>query len=194
MSGLVTGHHHHWIEERARLHREADPDFAAWARGYGMIEHSDQTQVRVHDLAGVLVARKQMTSHGDAYRLLAAADRIANAAMWLVVHMTYANNVHTDGRPLVSDDFKLDPEGHTGGSLNMVPAYVGYLAINALTGLTRAWLMGQGHCVAAIDATNLIVDNMTPAHAARYSYSDEGLTRLVRDFYACTVTADGRPA
>jgi len=193
MSGLLTSHHRHLSEERARLHREADPDFAAWAKGCGVIEHTAETQIRVHDMACVLVERNQAPDRKAVYSVLAAADRIANAAMWLVVHMTYARKAYIDGRALVQDDFKHDPEGHTGGSLNMVPAYVGYLTINALTSVTRAWLMGQGHCVAAIDASNLIVDNMTPAHAARYAYTDTGLTRFVRDFYACTVTAEGRP-
>lgn len=104
--------------------------------------------------------------------------------MWLVVHATYARSVHLDGRPLARGDFKPRPEGHTGGSLNMVPAYAGYLALNALTGITRAWLMGQGHCVAAVDSVNLLVGNTTPAHAVRYALTDEGLTRYVRDFYA----------
>src|SRR5690554_7345259 len=76
----------------------------------------------------------------------------------------------------------------------MVPAFRSYLAANAMEGLTRSWLMGQGHCVAAIDAVNLLVDNMGPAHGARYGLSDEGLTRLVNDFYRCTVDADGHPA
>lgn len=127
------------------------------------------------------------------YRLLAAADRVASAAMWLAVHMTYARNVYLDGRDLAQDDFKPDPEGHTGGVLNMIPAYVGYLAANSLTGTTRSWLMGQGHCVAAIDSTNLLVANMTTAHAERYDISDAGLTRFVRDFYSYVVRPDGRP-
>ena len=54
--------------------------------------------------------------------------------MWLVVHEVYANRVYTDGRDLQATDFKAKPEGHTGGSLNMVPAYVGYLGANAITG------------------------------------------------------------
>jgi phosphoketolase len=58
----------------------------------------------------------------------------------------------------------------------MVRAYTGYLAANTLTGHTRAWLMGQGHCVAAIDSVNLLVGNLTPP--------DAGLTRYVRDFYS----------
>jgi len=57
--------------------------------------------------------------------------------------------VYLDGRALGPRRLQPAPEGHTGGSLNMVPAYVGYMVINALTGLTRSWLMGQGHCVAA---------------------------------------------
>ena len=86
--------------------------------------------------------------------LFAAADRIACVAMSVVAHMTYAQRIDLSGTFLAADDFKATPEGHTGGSLNMVPAFVGYLLANALTGTTRGWLMGQGHCVAAIDALN----------------------------------------
>jgi phosphoketolase len=111
--------------------------------------------------------------------------------MWLVVHETYARNVYLDGRDLAPEDFKPRPEGHTGGALNMVPAYTGYMALNVLTGHTRSWIMGQGHCVAAIDTVNLLLNNMTPAHAERYSLSDEGLTRYVRDFYSYKIRADG---
>ena len=52
----------------------------------------------------------------DIYRMLRAADNIASAAMWSVVHMTYARKVYTDGRSLAHADFKPTPEGHTGGS------------------------------------------------------------------------------
>jgi len=92
--------------------------------------------------------------------------------------MTYARSVFPDGRLLAAEDFKECPEGHTGGSLNMVPAYVGYLTANALTGHTRGWLMGQGHCVAGIDASNLLFGNLTAAHAERYDRSEQGLTRF----------------
>jgi phosphoketolase len=51
--------------------------------------------------------------------------------------------------------------------------------------------MGQGHCVSAIDSVNLLVNNMTRAHAERYGLSDEGLTRLVRDFYSYRLTDEG---
>ncbi|MDQ3856209.1 MAG: xylulose 5-phosphate 3-epimerase, partial [Chloroflexota bacterium] len=105
----------------------------------------------------------------------------------------YARCVYTDGRDLHEEDFKRAPDGHTGGSLNMVPAYVGYLAANTISGLTRSWLMGQGHCVAAVDSVNLLVDNMSPAHAERYDLSDEGLTRFVRDFYSYAITPEGKP-
>jgi len=126
------------------------------------------------------------------FEVLHAADRVTCAAMWLVAHETYAQNVYLDGRVLAPEDFKPRPEGHTGGALNMVPAYAGYMAINAITGDTRSWIMGQGHCVAAIDTLNLILDNMTPAHAQRYSLTDEGLTRYVRDFYSYKLGEDGK--
>jgi len=106
------------------------------------------------------------------------------------VHETYVRNVYLDGRPLQKDDFKPKPEGHTGGSLNMVPAYAGYLAANVLSSFTRSWLMGQGHCVAAIDSLNLLVDNMTAAHQERYAVTDDGLTRYVRNFYSYLLRSD----
>jgi phosphoketolase len=109
------------------------------------------------------------------------------------VHMTYAKNVYLDGRPLVADDFKSSPEGHTGGALNMVPAYVGYLLANALCGRTRAWMMGQGHCVAAIDSVNVLLRNLEAEQDERYPLSDAGLSRLCQDFYSYEVGFDGRP-
>jgi phosphoketolase len=180
--------------ERAALYRKSNAAFAHWAAGYGVIVHDDETQVRVHEMAELLHERGRIGRPEDAYVILAAADRVTSAAMWLVVHSTYARNVHLDGRDLSAGDFKAIPEGHTGGSLNMVPAYTGYLAANALAGLTRAWLMGQGHSVAAVDSVNLIAGNLSPAHAARYGLDDGGLTRFVRDFYDYTLGPDGRPA
>ncbi len=186
--------HRHRITELAAICRKQDTAFAEWAAGYGVIRHEDATQVRVYEMVDLLQQRGVVRDKAEVYRCLAAADRLASAAMWLTVHMTYARNVYLDGRDLSEGDFKPDPEGHTGGALNMAPAYAGYLAVNALTGITRAWMMGQGHCVAAIDALNLLADNMSAVHAARYSLSDEGLTRLVRDFYSYEVRPDGRPA
>lgn len=183
---------HHNEAERAAQYRNSDPTHARWAQGYGAIAHSDETQVRLYELAQSLISRG---SAGDAvafYDLQVALDRLASAGLWLVVHQTYARNVHLDGRPLDTEDFKIRPDGHTGGSLNMVPAYAGYLGANVVTGCTRAWLMGQGHCVAAVDSLNLLVGNMTDTHAARYSVTDEGLTRYVRDFYSYRLGEDGR--
>ena len=39
------------IAERAALYRRHSPTFAHWVAGYGMIRHSDPTQVRVHEMA-----------------------------------------------------------------------------------------------------------------------------------------------
>lgn len=182
------------IEQFATERRHADPDFAAWAAGYGVIRHDPLTQVRISEMVAGLVASGRLPDAATGWHRFAAADRLASAGMWLVVHMTYARRVRTDGGALVAADFKAMPEGHTGGSLNMVPAYVGYLLMDALDGTTRAWMMGQGHCVAAIDAVNLLVGNMTAAHAARYDRSEAGLSRFAGDFYAYTLNPDGTPA
>jgi phosphoketolase len=193
MTNRVEFNKLHQIKERAALYRKQNPVFARWAAGYGVIMHEDITQVHIYKMADLLRLRGVVQTAEEAFNILAAADRVTNAAMWLVAHMTYAQHVYLDGRDMEPGDFKPSPEGHTGGALNIVPAYVGYLAINSITGMTRSWLMGQGHCVAAIDATNLIVDNMTNAHAKRYKLSDEGLSRFVQDFYSYRVRADGRP-
>ena len=165
----------------------------SWKSGSRVFTRTRQTVKRLETLATRLPPNGMGGDGVGFHALLAALDRICSAAMWLVVHETYARNVYLDGRPLQRDDFKPKPDGHTGGSLNMVPAYAGYLAANVLSGFTRSWLMGQGHCVAAIDSLNLLVDNMTAAHKGRYSVTDEGLTRYVRDFYSYLLNADGRP-
>jgi phosphoketolase len=166
-----------------------NPEAESWAAGYGVIRHHLETQQRVFRLAEEFSRRDLAT---PLFSLLAAADRVASAGMWLVVHSTYARVAHLDGRPLSAAEFKREPEGHTGGSLNMVPAYVGYMAANAIAGLTRSWLMGQGHCVAAVDAVNLLLGNMSSAHSERYAYSTEGIARYLQDFYSYAMGADGR--
>lgn len=182
----------HHEAERAAHYRREDPVFARWAEGYGVIQHSDETQVQIYELTRSLSDRGMAGDTVAFYDLLMGLDRLTSAGLWLVVHQTYAQNVYLDGRVLDTEDFKVRPEGHTGGSLNMVPAYAGYLGANVVTGCTRAWLMGQGHCVAAVDSLNLLVGNMTEAHAARYSVTDEGLTRYVRDFYSYRLGEDGQ--
>ncbi len=162
----------------------------SWHEGVGVIRHRAETLQRMETLLAHL---RNQGSGVDAGALIAAADRIANAAMWLTVSQAYARNIYLDGRPLKLEDFKSDPQGHVGGALNMVPAYVGYLLANALSGLTRGWLMEQGHAVAGIDSANLLVGNLSAAHAARYDYSESGLSRFARDFYSYALTKDGKP-
>lgn len=169
------------------------PSYRRWAQGHGVVIHRSGTNERVLALASRLVQQGRVPDAAFVFDVLAAADRLANAAMWLVVHMTYARRVRLDGAPLEAQDFKPSPQGHTGGSLNMVPAYVGYLAANALTGHTRGWVMGQGHCVAAIEAVNVLIGNVSPGQMGRYTATDEGLTQLVQDFYSYAITSEGLP-
>lgn len=183
-----------WVEQYRHKHSTAD----RWAVGYGDIDHSLETQARVFLLAEQITSSGTASENGtgmtrpEFFNLLYALDRLASAGMWLVVHEVYARCVYLDGRDLSPDDFKEKPEGHTGGSLNMVPAYAGYLAANAIAGRTRSWLMGQGHCVSAIDSLNLLVDNLLPAHEQRYSLTDAGLTRYVQDFYSYKLNDQGK--
>jgi phosphoketolase len=171
----------------------ANAAFQHWKQGYGVIRHSDTTALSAQKLAEKLVADGHQPDTDTVFRKLAALDRLASAGLWLVVHMTYCKRVDIAGAPLSPPDFKTVPEGHIGGALNMVPAYAAYLALNNLTGRTRSWLMGQGHCVAAIDAINVLTGNLHPEQKSRY-LAPEGLSRLVSDFYSYQQNPDGSVA
>lgn len=176
--------------EAVDLYRQEHPQAEPWAMGYGQIEHTPETQQRVFAMAELLHERG--CDRERFFNILSALDRVTSAAMWLVVHQTYARRVYLDGRDLQPEDFKTKPEGHTGGSLNMVPAYAGYMGINAITNFTRSWIMGQGHCVSGINSVNVLMDNLVPAHKERYNLSDEGLTRFVEDFYSYKLNEQGK--
>lgn len=165
-----------------------------WQQGQGPIAHRADTVKRVAALVERLVAAGSVASVESAYALLAAADKLTCVAMNVVVHMTYAQRIDLTGKPLPAEDFKSTPEGHTGGALNMVPAFVGYLLANALTGNTRGWVMEQGHCVAAIEAINALTGDVSDTQRGRYDRSAEGLSRLIKDFYSYAMDANGRPA
>ena len=160
-----------------------------WQQGYGLISHKDETIERVAALAA-----SGLIDPEALYRILAAADRLTSAAMWTVAHMTYAHRVDLSGASLPAEAFKSTPEGHTGGSLNMVPAFVGYLAANAITAKTRSWMMGQGHSVAAIEAVNALIGDVSPAQRGRYDRSEKGLSQLAADFYSYAIDAQGAAA
>lgn len=165
-----------------------------WRHGYGLMAHRPDTAERMRELLTTLADQGMLADEGQAYAMLRAADRLCSAAMWVVVHMTYARRVDVSGAPLQAEDFKTNPEGHTGGALNMAPAFVGYLLANALSGRTRGWLMGQGHSVAAIEAVNALTGDVSPAQRGRYDRSEAGLSRLAADFYSYAMDAQGRPA
>ena len=165
-----------------------------WLAGYGPIEHREDTRERIAKLCEKLVSDGRVTDAEQFHAMLAAADRLTCMAMNVVAHMTYAQRIDLDGKPLAARDFKPTPEGHTGGSLNMVPAFFGYLLANALTGKTRAWLMGQGHCVAAIEAVNALTGDVSAAQQGRYDRSAAGLAQLCQDFYSYATDDTGLPA
>ena len=73
----------------------------------------------------------------------------------------------------------------------MTPAYTGYLLANALSGKTRSWVMGQGHCVAAIEAVNAITGNQYEEKEQLYSCNEKGLSRLCNDYYRYDLNAEG---
>lgn len=171
-----------YIEAEAERLRQQSPELAAWAQGYGVIEHQPATQVQVHLMCESLLQKGLIPHAAYFFERLQALDCLTRQAMWLVVHMSYAKRVYLDGRDLPIEDFKQQPRGHVGGALNMVPAYAGYMAVNHLTGIDRNWIAGQGHSVAAIDALQLLTGTALPERRQAYPLDEDGLSRFVADF------------
>lgn len=179
-----------YIAEEAQRLREQFPALAKWAENRGVIKHQPATQIQVYLMAESLLQKGLIRQTQDFYERLEALDCLTQQAMWLVVHMTYANRVYLDGRNLEAKDFKTRPWGFTGGALNMVPAYAGLLAANHFTGFSRDWLIGQGHCGAAIDALQLLVGIANPERKKQYPLTEDGLSRFVADYGSTKIDAD----
>lgn len=167
--------------------------FAHWKQSCGVIKHSPETVERVQWMVSDMLSTDLIDSEDVAYKALSALDVLTNQAMWLVVHLSYAKQVDLSGTDLPQSAFKREPQGHTGGSLNMVPAYMGKLALNHLTNMDRPWLMGQGHCVAAIDSAQMLMGIAKPERQQQYPLNNEGLSDFVVDFYHYEVKKDGTP-
>lgn len=181
-----------YIEAEAERLRAQSAEMADWATGYGVIEHQPATQVQVSLMADSLLQKGLIPHQGYFYERLKALDCLTRQAMWLVVHMSYAQRVYLDGRDLPPEDFKQQPRGNVGGALNMVPAYAGYMAVNHLTGISRDWIAGQGHSVAAFDALQLLTGTALPERRKQYSLDEQGLSQFVADFGDTKIDAKGQ--
>ena len=76
------------MHERVALYRKHHTAANRWAAGYGPIQHTLETQDRVFAMAELLSARGVQGDGVPLFELLYAADRVASAGMWLVVHQT----------------------------------------------------------------------------------------------------------
>jgi phosphoketolase len=171
------------LSERAAAFRLQSSAFASWAAGYGTIQHRDRTQVRVRDMADLLVEQAAESQPDEVFELLAAADRIASAAMWLIFQMSFARRVSLEESDSSPADLKAAGRHFPSDYLQMALAYTGYLAANALTGKTRSWVMAQAHCAPAIEVVNLLTGNLNEAQQKRYSLDEQGLNRFALDFF-----------
>lgn len=166
-------------------------DFQTWAQGTGGIQHHQTSRQRIGELIESLQA-SGVCEREQSLALLKAADLVCSQGLWLSAQMGLVKNAYLDGRELQAEDFRSTPDACYVSAMNMVPAYVGYLLANALTGKTRAWLMGQGNCVAAVDTVNVLLRNLEPEQDERYPLTDVGLSQLCQDFHRSKVAADGK--
>ena len=92
------------------------------------------------------------------------------------------------------DDFKRDPAGHTGGSLNMVPALCRHAGAEPLNRPAARLADGAGAlCGRPVDALQLLTGTALPERRQQYPLNDEGLSQFTRDFYNYRVRPDGKP-
>src|SRR5690625_6206220 len=137
-NGALFGDLGDYAPARLEQHAAEVPAFALWRAGNDPIQDHSDTQALVMAMAADLVARELQPDVATVYDLLHDLDRLTAAAMWVVVHMTYAQRVRIDGQPLQAEDFKEEPEGHAGGSLTKAPGYGDDVAWSARDGDTRA--------------------------------------------------------
>lgn len=113
------------LSEWADAYLTAHPEANRWVRGYGGIQHTVETEERVFRMAQQLAAREITGDGVPLFELLAAVDRLASASAWLLSNLSPVRRGHANGAS------RSEPR---------VGAYLGYLAINALTGTTRGLL------------------------------------------------------
>src|SRR3989442_7320460 len=94
------------VRDHRPARRRTDPTVARWAAGYGPIRHTPLTRARVRAMAERLAADRVRGDGVPLYRALHAADRIASAGMWLLVHPTDAPPVYLHRPALRDHDFK----------------------------------------------------------------------------------------
>ncbi len=78
---------------------QAGNTWEVWCQGYGLLTHRPETVTRVRELVTSLTAAGLLKGEQQAYAWLQAADRLCSAAMWVVVHMSYAQRVNLSGLP-----------------------------------------------------------------------------------------------
>ena len=164
-----------------------------WRPGYGPLLRDRITVQRVDEMVSQLTRRRVWPDDESIYRVLAAADRLTSAAMWLVLHMVYARRVDVTGAPLGAQDFKHEPVGRIADALQIVPAFIGYLTANVLSGRTRSWVIDSECCVAAIEAVNTLTGDVSCGPMGRYNNTSADLSSLVADFSSCAFATDERP-
>ena len=103
-------------------------------------------------MAEQLAARKITGNGCPIFDVLAAADQLASSAMALILQQA-----GTQANP---------------SAFNMVPAYVGCLSINALTGRSRPWVMDGELGAAAVDAVDRLRAVVADAHLPSGDFLD----------------------
>jgi hypothetical protein len=71
-------------EEWVGQYRKENPEADLWAKGYGPIQHTVETQARVFSMAERLAVLGLRGDGVSLFHLLFALDRVTSAAMWVV--------------------------------------------------------------------------------------------------------------
>ena len=140
-----------------------------WKQGYGPLLRERITVRRVDEMVALLTRRRVWPDRESIYRVLAAADRLTSAAMWLVLHMDNARYLDMTGAPLSPPYPNDEALGRIASALLIVQAFTGYLTANVLSGRTRSWAMDSRCCGLAIEAVNTLTGDI--AYGSKGSYN-----------------------
>ena len=72
-------------------------NLSGWKDGFGVIRHNADTIVHMDGWLHANNLTGALKSTAEVVELLSSADKLANAAMWIIARMTYAKRVDLSG-------------------------------------------------------------------------------------------------
>lgn len=174
--------HNKKIATQALQYRNADTDFCEWAEGYGLVCHSDATQLAVYDLAHELTDAGYVAHPTLCFRLLRQLDVLCNHVIALVARLTQLRDFDAAGDGI--RHLRPQAAGDTRRALAVVPVLCARLALNRLTRHHRDWFTDIADAGAALEVLQLLLETAPADRRSRYGSRADDIDweKMIRDF------------